>query len=78
METFFRSNHRLWIVTVYLLLISVFLYIRPSVAFGREGRIRPFGTGSKDATIFPLWWFVFVLAVGAYCITLYASRFRLS
>lgn len=52
-------------VTIYLLLVSAFLKLRPSVAFGREGRVRPFGVSDKDSTIFPLWWWIFFLAVGA-------------
>lgn len=78
MSAFFRENHRIWMVTIYLLLISAFLYIRPSVAFGREGRVRPFGTSSKDSTVFPLWWWIFVLAVVAYGITLYGAKFKFS
>lgn len=61
-------------ITVYLFLMAAFLYAQPDIAFGREGRIRPFGTQEKDATIFPLWWWVFVIAVVSYCITLVISR----
>ncbi len=78
MGVLFRDNHRLWMVTIYLFLISAFLYIRPSVAFGREGRVRPFGTGSKDATVFPLWWWIFILAVVAYGLTMYGAKFKVS
>ncbi len=78
MEAFVRGDHRIWMVTIYLFLISAFLYIRPSVAFGREGRIRPFGTGNKDSTVFPLWWWVFVLAVVAYGLTVYGAKFKLT
>lgn len=78
MGVLFRDNHRLWMVTIYLFLISAFLYIRPSVAFGREGRVRPFGTSSKDATVFPLWWWIFILAVVAYGLTVYGAKFKVS
>lgn len=78
MKAFFRENHRLWMVTVYLVLVSAFLYIKPSVAFGREGRVRPFGTGQKDSTVFPLWWWIFILAVVAYGIVLYGAKFSYS
>ena len=54
---------RVFMVTVYLFLMAAFLYAQPEVAFGREGRIRPFGTQEKDATVFPVWWWVFVIAV---------------
>lgn len=57
-------------VTIYLLLVSAFLKLRPSVAFGREGRVRPFGVADKEATVFPVWWWIFILAAAAYWITL--------
>jgi hypothetical protein len=66
MEAIIRNQPRMTMVTIYLLLVAAFLYLRPAVAFGKDGRIRPFGTGQKDSTVFPLWWWVFVLAVVSY------------
>lgn len=71
------KNHRLVMVTVYLFLMAFFLYIKPSIAFGREGNIRPFGVTEKDATIFPFWWWIFVIAVISYCITVWMAGFRI-
>jgi hypothetical protein len=67
---------RVFMVTIYLFLMAAFLYAQPEVAFGREGRIRPFGTQEKDATVFPVWWWVFVIAVVSYAVTLAAYGFR--
>ena len=67
---------RVFMVTVYLFLMAAFLYIQPEIAFGREGRIRPFGTQDKEATVFPVWWWVFIIAVGSYAITLAVHGFR--
>jgi hypothetical protein len=71
------KNHRLTMVTVYLFLMAAFLYLKPDIAFGREGRIRPFGTQDREATVFPLWWWVFVISVVSYCVTVYLFNFRL-
>jgi hypothetical protein len=71
------KNHRLTMVTVYLFLMATFLYLKPDIAFGREGRIRPFGTQDREATVFPLWWWVFVISVVSYCVTVYLFNFRL-
>jgi hypothetical protein len=71
-----RRNHRMWMVTIYLFLMAGFLYLKPSVAFGREGRIRPFGATDREATVFPLWWWVFVMSATAYCLTVYLAGFR--
>lgn len=64
-------------VTIYLFLMAAFLYLQPDIAFGREGRIRPFGTQEKEATVFPLWWWVFVIAVVSYMITFFLTRSRM-
>jgi len=71
-----RRNHRMWMVTIYLFLMATFLYLKPSVAFGREGRIRPFGATDREATVFPVWWWVFIISVVAYCMTVYLAGFR--
>jgi drug/metabolite transporter (DMT)-like permease len=72
-----EKNHRVLMVTIYLFLMAGFLYLQPAIAFGREGRIRPFGTQDKEATVFPLWWWVFIMAVASYCIMLVIYRFRI-
>jgi hypothetical protein len=76
MGPFTRNNHRAWMVTIYLFLMAGFLYVKPDVAFGKEGRIRPFGTVERDATVFPLWWWIFVIAVVSYCLTVLFAGFR--
>ena len=63
-------------VSIFLFLMAGFLYLKPQVAFGREGRIRPFGTGDKESTVFPVWWWVFMMSVVAYCMTVYLAKFR--
>jgi hypothetical protein len=65
-----------WAVTIYLFLLAAFLYVKPDIAFGREGRIRPFGTQDPESTVFPLWWWVFVIAVVAYALTVYFAGFK--
>jgi hypothetical protein len=77
MEATIRRNPRLWMVTIYLLLVAAFLYLRPAVAFGKDGQIRPFGTGQKDSTVFPLWWWVFVLAVVSYLTVVWFLNYSL-
>ena len=64
-------------VTFFLFFMAAFLYAQPGIAFGTEGRIRPFGTQDKDSTVFPVWWWVFILAVVSYCCMLVVYRFRI-
>ena len=69
-----NKDTRILMVTVYMFLMAAFLYVQPDIAFGREGRIRPFGTQEKEATIFPVWWWVFIIAVVSYMITFFLTR----
>jgi len=62
------ENPKLWMVTLYLFLVSGLLLWQPSLAFDEEGRIRPFGTRKKSATVFPLWLWVIGLAVVSYLV----------
>lgn len=75
MEATIRKNPKLWMITIYLFLMAAFVHARPGVAFGREGQIRPFGVGKKDATVFPLWWWVFVLAAVSYLAVIALLRY---
>lgn len=61
-----KHSPKLWMVTIYLFLVSGLLYIKPSLAFDAEGNIRPFGTQKKVSTIFPLWLWIIGLAVLSY------------
>jgi hypothetical protein len=63
-----RKNPKLWMVTLYLFLVSGLLYIQPSLAFDSEGKIRTFGTETNKHTVFPLWVMVFGLAVVSYLV----------
>jgi hypothetical protein len=69
-----KKDTRLLMVTIYLFLMAAFLYVQPDIAFGREGRIRPFGVTEKEATIFPVWYWVFVIAVVSYMITFFLTH----
>ena len=77
MEETIRKNPRLWMVVIYLFLVAGFLYMRPSIAFGMEGRIRPFGVSNKEATVFPVWWWMFAFAVVSYCVVIYLLNYSL-
>ena len=72
-----RKNPKLWMVAIYLFLVAGFLYIKPSVAFGQQGRIRPFGTGKKESTVFPVWWWMFAFAVISYLSVVYILNYSL-
>ena len=77
MEAILRKNPKLWMVAIYLFMVAGFLYIKPSVAFGEQGRVRPFGVGKRDATVFPVWFWMFVFAVTSYLGVVYTLYYSL-
>jgi hypothetical protein len=44
-------------------MFSALIYLKPSMIFGYKGKIKPFGVSKKGSTVFPLWWWTFVMAV---------------
>ena len=77
MEQTIRKNPKLWMIVIYLFLVAGFLYLRPAIAFGREGRIRPFGVSNKESTIFPMWWWMFAFAVISYMVVVYVLNYSM-
>lgn len=77
MEQTIRKNPKLWMIVIYLFLVAGFLYLRPTIAFGREGRVRPFGVSNKESTVFPMWWWMFVFAVVSYMGVVYSLNYSL-
>jgi len=75
MEDVVRKNPKLWMVAIYLFMVAIFLYVKPSLAFGKDGNIRPFGVGKQDATVFPLWLWMLGFAVLSYLSVVYILDF---
>ena len=61
------KDPRMWMVTIYLFLTAGLLYFKPAIAF-EGGKVREFGTGHKNSTVFPLWWWMLILAIVSYLI----------
>lgn len=76
MEDVVRKNPKLWMVAIYLFLVAGFLYIKPSLAFGKDGNVRPFGVGKQDSTVFPLWLWMLGFAVVSYLSVVYILDFH--
>ena len=68
MRDIFRRNHLIW-------AISLFLYVRPSIAFNQDGSIKPFGVKKRGSTIFPVWWWTILFAALSRMGVSYASDY---
>jgi hypothetical protein len=63
MENLLRKSPMLWTISLFLFMFAAFLYLKPSIVFTTRGSIRPFGVSKRGSTVFPLWWWTFVMAV---------------
>lgn len=62
MEKLLRENHLIWSITAFMFMFAAFLYMKPSIAFGPRGSIKPFCVKRRECTIFPVWWWTMVFA----------------
>lgn len=77
MEDVIRKNPKLWMVAFYLFMVAGFLYWKPAIAFGQDGRVRPYGVQKKESTVFPVWWWMFIFAVLSYVGVIYTLDYSL-
>ena len=79
MEAIIRRSPKLWMVTIYLFVVAIFLYIKPALIFDKNGNIRNFGTDedNDNSTLFPLWLWMFVFAVVSYMSVVFLLKFNL-
>lgn len=57
-------------IGIYLILVSIFWMIKPSIAFTPQGGVRPFGSSNGNMTIFSVWWFMMIFAIISYLIVI--------
>jgi hypothetical protein len=63
MENLLQKNPMLWTISLFLFMFAAFIYFKPSMTFGPKGSLRNFGVHKRGSTVFPLWWWTFIMAV---------------
>jgi quinol-cytochrome oxidoreductase complex cytochrome b subunit len=61
-------------IGIYLILVSIFWFVKPGIAFNQDGSVRPFGSSNGNMTIFPVWYFMIIFAIVSY---LYVVKTRI-
>ena len=74
-EATVRKSPKLWMVAFYLFFVAAFLYVKPAMAFGKDGNVRPFGVAKREATVFPLWLWMLGLAMVSYLLVVWILDF---
>jgi quinol-cytochrome oxidoreductase complex cytochrome b subunit len=77
MENLIRKNHMIWAISLFLFMFAAFLYVKPSIAFGPNGSIKPFGVQKKESTVFPVWWWTMLFAALSRIAVSYASKYKI-
>lgn len=61
-------------IGIYLILVSVFWWWRPSISFFPDGTVKPFGGAGAGSTLFPVWWFTNVFSMASYILMIYVRH----
>ena len=73
-KTFVRNNNINITIILFLVVFIVFIYLKPSIIFNKNGLLRNFGLGKSNTTILPLWLFVIIIAIITYIAVLYSLQ----
>ena len=66
-----NPRHRLAAsIVLFIVLFSLFHWIKPGFAYNNAGGYRPFGLGYRDKTIFPIWIVAILLAIFSYTVVI--------
>jgi len=66
MNPYIRKNKVFAAIFLFLLLFSMFHYLKPGFAYNEDGGFRPFGVGYRQKTVIPIWIVSILLAIFCY------------
>lgn len=58
-------------IILFLLIFSLFHYLKPGFAYNDAGGFRPFGLGYRHKTVIPIWVLSILLAIFCYLVVLW-------
>ena len=70
-RTFIAQNKVNVAIIIFLILFSLFHYVKPGFAYNSEGGYRPFGLGFKNKTVIPIWVVAIIFAILSYLVVLW-------
>ena len=65
-KSFVRIHKANFAIALFLILFTIFHWIKPSFAYGPDGEFREFGVGYRNKTVLPVWTVAIVLAILSY------------
>jgi len=73
-KSFIRQNKPSFAIFIFLVFFTLFHYVKPDFAYGKEGEFRQFGVGYRNKTVVPVWFVSIVIAILSYLFVLYYLR----
>jgi len=71
-QEYVRTHKTSVAIVVFVIVFSLFHYVKPGFAYGNDGEFRPFGVGYRNKTVIPVWVVAIVLAIFTYlCVLAY-------
>lgn len=65
-KSFVQKNKTNFAIAIFLIVFTLFHYVKPSFAYGKEGEFRQFGVGYKNKTVVPIWLVSIAIAIFSY------------
>ena len=70
-QSFVRKNKTNFAIAIFLILFSLFHYVKPDFAYGESGEFRQFGVGFRNKTVVPVWFVSIIIAILSYLAVLF-------
>jgi len=67
---FVRIHKANFAIVLFLILFSIFHWMKPSFAYGQDGEFREFGVGYRNKTVLPAWTVAIILAIFSYLLVI--------
>lgn len=62
-------------ILLFLISFTLFHYLKPGFAYGKDGEFRQFGLGYRNKTVIPIWGVSIVFAILSYLAVLLYLRY---
>jgi hypothetical protein len=68
---FIRNNTTSISIVIFCFLFFIIQLVKPSILYEKDGSLRPFGIGTKNKTILPIWLLSIILGILSYLVVIW-------
>lgn len=70
-RTFLRRHITSFAILIYLAIFSLFVWMKPTFLYQKDGSLREFGVGYQSKTVLPIWLLAMTVGIISYFAVLY-------